>query len=97
MTPRGLGEGKLGWRVFQAAMEPQPDTREVVPTGRVMDFSVQDGLRNAGMARRFHARDELWRDTSEDSEVAENRYHATRKTHWNLSLRSVAHSTISSL
>jgi hypothetical protein len=95
--PRGLGAGKTGWNMFQAALEHETVMREYVPEGIVMTFVLQDGLHYGCMARRLLARQELFYDASDDPEVAEDPEHPSRLTDWFFSLRCIAHVASSSI
>lgn len=89
--PRGLGAGKTGWHVFQAAVEHDTVLRDYVPQGMVMTFLLQDGLHVQGMSRRMMARQELFYDASDNPEVADDTEHPLRLTDWCFGMRCIAH------
>ena len=95
--PRGLGEGKSGWNIFQAVCEHQGVLREEIPKSIITNLALQDGLHFRSMGRRMAARDDLWYDCHESVDVAYDPYHPLRLHHWNFHARCVAHVVSSGL
>ena len=59
VEPRGLGAGKTGWNIWQAACDFAGLFRHDAGSNIVMSVYLQDGLHAAGFSRRMMGRHEL--------------------------------------
>jgi len=68
-APRKMTKGKLGWNIWQAAVEYHPLLRREAGTSFAINWYLQDGLHHGGMQRRMLARHELYYDNHLDDDV----------------------------
>eukprot|EP00959_Pyramimonas_sp_CCMP1952_P118880 2485399-Pyramimonas_sp.AAC.1 len=90
-APRGLGQGKTGWHMLQAAVDHEETLRQHVHDGVVITFVLQDGLHFAGMSRRMEARCDLFYDALDDPSVSTDPHHPLRLSDWFFGMRCIAH------
>lgn len=91
-VPRSLTDGKLGWHMFQAAVEHDDYIRLKAPTGICIQWYLQDGLHHAGLARRLHARSEMFYDSAAaEGEAMEEPL--AKEMDWTLSWLCTSHVT----